>query len=133
MRQLLHLIFIRQGKDYNTSMADIIVVVSSNGTTTGVTTGSGSPESVVAAPVGSLFLRSDGGPGTAVYGKLSGVGNTGWVTFAPITSSATATMTNCTWVTNTTVSAFMTRVGDQAWFRVRIQTSGAPTTASLSS
>jgi hypothetical protein len=42
-------------------------------------TGSGSPESVVTAPVGSMFLRSDGGAATSFYIKESGSGNTGWV------------------------------------------------------
>jgi hypothetical protein len=41
--------------------------------------GSGSPESVWTAPVGSLFLRTDGGANTTLYIKESGSGNTGWV------------------------------------------------------
>lgn len=41
--------------------------------------GSGSPQTVVTAPVGSLFLRADGGAGTTLYVKESGTGNTGWV------------------------------------------------------
>jgi hypothetical protein len=41
--------------------------------------GSGSPEGVVAAPVGSFFLRSDGGTGTTLWVKESGTDNTGWV------------------------------------------------------
>lgn len=40
--------------------------------------GSGAPETAVTAPVGSLYLRSDGGSGTSVYVKESGTGNTGW-------------------------------------------------------
>lgn len=44
-----------------------------------VQTGSGSPEGSVTAPVGSLFLRSDGGAATSLYVKESGTGNTGWV------------------------------------------------------
>ena len=40
---------------------------------------SGSPEGVVTAPVGSLYLRTDGGTGTALYRKETGSGNTGWV------------------------------------------------------
>ena len=43
------------------------------------TTGAGTPEGVVTAPVGSLFLRTDGGAGTVMYVKESGTGNTGWV------------------------------------------------------
>lgn len=42
--------------------------------------GSGSPESVVTAPIGSIYSRTDGGAGTSVYTKQSGTGNTGWDT-----------------------------------------------------
>jgi len=41
--------------------------------------GSGSPESVETAAIGSMFLRTDGSTGTSWYAKESGVGNTGWV------------------------------------------------------
>jgi hypothetical protein len=44
-----------------------------------VTWGTGSPETVVSAPVGSLFLRTNGGASTTLYVKESGTGNTGWV------------------------------------------------------
>ena len=39
--------------------------------------GTGSPESVLAAPVGSLYRRVDGGAGTCLYMKESGTGTTG--------------------------------------------------------
>lgn len=45
----------------------------------GLYTGTGDPDGVVTAPVGSLFLRSDGGAGTTLYVKESGTGDTGWV------------------------------------------------------
>lgn len=41
--------------------------------------GTGTPEGVVAAGVGSLFLRTDGGAGTTLYIKETGTGTTGWV------------------------------------------------------
>jgi hypothetical protein len=41
--------------------------------------GSGTPESVVTAPVGSLYTDTSGGAGTTLYVKESGAGNTGWV------------------------------------------------------
>ena len=41
--------------------------------------GSGTPEAVVVANIGSLFMRTDGGAGTSLYVKQSGTGNTGWV------------------------------------------------------
>lgn len=40
--------------------------------------GTGSPEGVVTAPVGSFYSREDGGAGTSFYVKQSGTGNTGW-------------------------------------------------------
>ena len=50
------------------------------GSTTGPiwTTGSGTPEGSVTAPIGSLYTRTDGGSGTTLYVKESGTGNTGW-------------------------------------------------------
>ena len=42
------------------------------------TTGSGTPEGAVTAPVGSLYTRTDGGASTTLYVKESGTGNTGW-------------------------------------------------------
>lgn len=44
-----------------------------------ITTGTGSPETVVTAPIGSLFLRTNGGASTTLYVKESGTGNTGWI------------------------------------------------------
>jgi hypothetical protein len=41
--------------------------------------GTGTPEGAITAPVGSLFVRTDGGAGTSFYVKESGTGNTGWV------------------------------------------------------
>jgi hypothetical protein len=43
------------------------------------TSGTGSPEGVVTANVGSLYTRTDGGASTTLYVKESGAGNTGWV------------------------------------------------------
>lgn len=44
-----------------------------------IMSGAGTPLSVVSAPVGSLWLRTDGGTNTTLYVKESGTGNTGWV------------------------------------------------------
>lgn len=41
--------------------------------------GSGSPEGVVTAAIGSTYRNSTGGAGTSFYVKESGSGNTGWV------------------------------------------------------
>lgn len=45
----------------------------------GVLSGNGSPETVVTAPVGTLYRRLDGGAGTTLYVKESGTAKTGWV------------------------------------------------------
>ena len=44
-----------------------------------ISSGSGSPEGVLTATVGSIYTRTDGGTGTTLYVKESGTGNTGWV------------------------------------------------------
>jgi hypothetical protein len=43
------------------------------------TSGTGSPEGVLSAVVGSLYTRTDGGAGTTLYVKEAGGGATGWV------------------------------------------------------
>jgi hypothetical protein len=48
-----------------------------NGSIT-ITTGTGTPEGAVTAPIGSIFLRDDGGASTTLYVKTSGVGSSGW-------------------------------------------------------
>jgi hypothetical protein len=40
--------------------------------------GTGSPEGVVTAGIGSIYSRTDGGASTSLYVKESGTGNTGW-------------------------------------------------------
>ena len=42
------------------------------------TSGSGTPEGAVTAPVGSMFLRTDGSTSTTLYIKTSGSGSAGW-------------------------------------------------------
>lgn len=46
-----------------------------------ISSGSGSPESVLTRPPGSVYLRTDGGASTVLYLKESGTGNTGWVAY----------------------------------------------------
>jgi len=54
------------------------LVVAVNGLLSGTREGLGSPEGVVTAPVGTLYRRLDGGAGTILYTKNTGLGNTGW-------------------------------------------------------
>ena len=41
--------------------------------------GTGSPETVVAAPVGSVWIRTDGGASTVLYVKEANITAIGWV------------------------------------------------------
>lgn len=41
--------------------------------------GSSSPENVVTAPIGSIFMRTDGSATSTIYQKASGAGSTGWL------------------------------------------------------
>lgn len=41
--------------------------------------GAGTPEGSVTSPVGTLYLRTNGGAGSTLYVKESGLGSTGWV------------------------------------------------------
>lgn len=43
-----------------------------------IKSGTGNPEGNVDAPVGTLYLRTDGGAGSTLYVKESGTGDTGW-------------------------------------------------------
>jgi hypothetical protein len=69
--------------DYKINTGSLLINTAGKGVTLpgGITwtSGSGSPESVVTAPVGSLYSRSDGGLLSSLYVKESGSGNTGWV------------------------------------------------------
>ena len=44
-----------------------------------ILSGIGSPLNVIAAPVGSLYLRTDGGPTTTLYVKAAGNSSAGWI------------------------------------------------------
>jgi hypothetical protein len=48
-------------------------------TTAKIYAGAGSPEGVLAANPGSIYLRTDGGAGTSFYVKEANISNTGWV------------------------------------------------------
>jgi hypothetical protein len=41
--------------------------------------GGGSPETVITAPMGSLYMNRSGGAATTLYVKATGAGNTGWI------------------------------------------------------
>jgi len=52
--------------------------VSVSGTAATWSSGTGTPEGIVSAVVGSMYTRTDGGVGSTLYVKESGSGNTGW-------------------------------------------------------
>ncbi len=64
--------------EINRMMRELYDLIPGDGNTVRVYRGYGTPESAVAAGVGSIFLRLDGGAGTTVYAKESGTGDTGW-------------------------------------------------------
>lgn len=69
------------GDFQNVGGAGVVPYIGFNASTSGPTmrSGTGSPEGVLTATVGSMFLRTDGGIDTATYLKATGTGNTGWV------------------------------------------------------
>jgi hypothetical protein len=57
-----------------------LTMYSDGGATGGqIHTGANTPEGNISAPIGSLYMRTNGGAGTSLYVKESGTGNTGWV------------------------------------------------------
>lgn len=62
--------------------------------------GTGSPEGAATAPVGSLYVRTDGSAGTTLYVKESGTGNTGWVGVVSGSAAPTTFLSIAKWGTN---------------------------------
>lgn len=52
--------------------------IAGDGETVRVYRGYGSPLNVVAAGIGSIYMRLDGGAGTSIYIKESGTDGSGW-------------------------------------------------------
>lgn len=123
--------------------------------------GTGSPEGVETANVGSIFIRTDGGTDTTAYIKESGTGNTGWVAISntsgsgtvtsidvsggttglttsggPITTSGTITLTGTLAIANggtgaTSAGAALTALGGQPLDATLTALAGLNTTAGL--
>lgn len=78
--QVVSNLLFRVADDYFfTWLQDNMEVIRQEITKLGIYYGTGSPETVVVAPVGSIYKRLDGGAGTTLYVKESGVAATGWV------------------------------------------------------
>ena len=76
-----------------TDPATIIALLSSGWGSPGELSGTGTPEGVVAAPVGSEYRQTDGTAQTAFWLKATGTGSTGWIPFGPVQIySATKTL-----------------------------------------
>lgn len=69
--------------DYLEVGATVFPVIGMNATTFGaqMISGTGSPEGVVTARIGSVYMNRTGGAGNAMYIKESSTGNTGWAQF----------------------------------------------------
>lgn len=67
------------GKTENLQAGNFLTVPNASGTLIRWVVGTGAPNSVVTAGVGSAYYRTDGGAATTLYIKESGAGNTGWV------------------------------------------------------
>jgi hypothetical protein len=64
--------------DLNRMLQKLFELMPGDGETIRIYKGYGSPENSVAAGVGSIYLRLDGGANTSIYIKESGSSNTGW-------------------------------------------------------
>lgn len=98
--------------------------------------GTGSPESVISARIGSIYLRTDGGQATTLYYKESGTGTTGWVAVGgwPVVfgagdlgTAATALFMGPGWIATASATEMqipLTRPGTIRNLRVRVITAG---------
>lgn len=98
--------------------------------------GTGSPETVVTARAGSMYLNDSGGAGTSVYYKETGTGNVGWlgiggsmVVFGTndTTTAATAVFLGPGFITTATateVKINLTRAATIRSLRVQVATAG---------
>jgi hypothetical protein len=62
--------------------------------------GTGTPEGVVTAIVGSTYRRKDGGASTSFYVKETGSGNTGWVAYGPGSSTTAPYLAMAKWASD---------------------------------
>lgn len=65
--------------ELNRMLRSLHDLVAGDGEQRRVFSGVGSPEGVVSAGIGSIYMRTDGGASTAIYVKESGSEATGWV------------------------------------------------------
>lgn len=84
--------------------------------------GVGTPEASVAAGVGSLYMRTDGGADTSVYRKESGSADTGWVAIKAPASLPLSVANGGTGADNSAVAQgyipYMSATGVISWLAV---------------
>ena len=64
--------------ELNRMLSLLFEIAGGDGETRRIYSGYGTPESVISADIGSLYMRYDGGVSTAIYAKETGTGATGW-------------------------------------------------------
>src|SRR5213594_3318908 len=72
-------------------MSPLIQVPQTIGVGLSLTSGAGSPEGIVAAGIGALYLQADGANGEVLWRKTSGVGATGWTSYGTFLGLLTGT------------------------------------------
>lgn len=72
-------ITINPGGSYNSSGSSLISEILLGNNLLKIISGSGDPNTVVSAPMGSIYLNIAGGANTSIWIKESGSGNTGWI------------------------------------------------------
>ena len=70
----------------NSMFRQLFDLVPGDGETVRIYKGYGSPETVINAGIGSVYLRLDGSTGTTIYMKESGILATGWIAVAQLTT-----------------------------------------------
>lgn len=65
--------------ELNRMLRVLFNIAAGDAQTVKVYSGYGSPENVIVAGIGSIYMRKDGGANTSIYIKESGTGGTGWV------------------------------------------------------
>jgi hypothetical protein len=98
--------------------------------------GTGSPEGVITARIGSMYMRTDGAPGSTCYVKESGTGAAGWTAIAgqmivfgagDLTTAATRVFMGAGYIataTATEVQIAITRAGTIRNLRVQVAAAG---------
>jgi hypothetical protein len=111
-KNALHDYFLLFDADLDGKIDSVESTLTWNGGTTKDFIGTGTPEGVVTAGVGSIFRRTDGSTGTTIYFKETGAGNTGWIPFSAGLGLLSDTAVGSSWNGVTTVAPTKNAVHD---------------------